>query len=117
MHFILIFLISLPVFANRFTLKETGARFDLLISPENIVFNSEATKRKFTVKKCNEKLAQALNAELLSKLPSKEAVKGLTIYLDEKPIVIDPQSDLAMSALAMDSRILRFIVEEKEACK
>jgi hypothetical protein len=117
MNLILIFLFSLPVFANRFTLKNTGARFDLVISPETIIFNSEANKRKFTVVKCNEKLAQALNAELLAKLPSKQAVKGLTLYLDEKPVVIDSQSDLAMTALAMDSRILRFAVEEKEACK
>lgn len=116
MNLILI-LISLPVFANRFTLKETGARFDLVISPEQIVFNSEAIKRKFPVVKCNSKLAQELNAELFSKLPSQEAVSGLTIYLDENPIVIDPKSDLAMSVLRMDARILRFIVEEKEACK
>lgn len=117
MHIILVLLISLPVFANRFTLKETGARFDLVISPESIVFNSEATKKRFSVVKCNEKLAEALNAELLAKLPSKEAATGLTIHLDEKPIVIDPKSDLAMTALAMDARMLRFIVEEKAACK
>lgn len=117
MHFILTLLISMPVFANRFTLKDSGARFDLKITPELIVFNSEAIKRKFPVKKCNAKLAQDLNAELLAKLPSKEAVSGLTIYLDEKPLVIDPKSELAMSALAMDARILRYVVEEKEACK
>lgn len=117
MNFILLLLISLPVFANRFTLKETGARFDLVISPEQIVFNSEAIKRKFPVTKCNAKLAQDLNAELLAKLPSKETAKGLTIHLNENPIVIDPKSDLAMTALAMDARILRFVVEEKAACK
>ena len=117
MHFILVLLFSLPVFANRFELKETGARFELLITPGLISFNSEATKRKIPINKCNEKLAQALNAELLAKLPSKEANAGLKFQIDEKEINLDPQSDLGKMALMMDARILGFIVEEKKACK
>lgn len=117
MNFILIWLISLPVLANSFSLKETGARFDLSISPNELIFNSEAQKIKIKISKCNLELAKNLNAELLGKLPKKEVVQGLSFYLDEKPIKIDPQSDLAVSALVMDARLLRFIVEEKASCK
>lgn len=117
MRFILIMLISLPAFANSFSLQETGARFELSISPALMSYSSESLKKKFPVVKCNEKLAQELNAELLSKLPSKEVSQGLKFQVDEKEIVIDPKSDLGKIALMMDTRILRFTVEEKEACK
>ncbi len=117
MHFILILLVSLPVFANRFSLPETGARFELVISPVLVGYSSESLKKKFPVVKCNEKLAQALNAELLSKLPPKEVSQGLKLQVDDREIIIDPKSDLGKIVLMMDTRILRFTVEEKEACK
>ncbi len=117
MNFILIWIISLPVFANSFSLKETGSRFDLSISPNELVFNSEAQKIKIKISKCNLDLAKNLNAELLGKLPKKEVVQGLSFYLDEKPIKIDPQSDIAMASLAMDARMLRFLAEERASCK
>ncbi len=117
MNFILILLFSFPIFANRFSLKDTGARFELEISPSIVSFKSESSKRSFKVTKCNVKLAEVLNAELLSKLSSKEVLKGLPFYVDERAVIIDPESDLGKVVLMMDTRILRFAVEEKEACK
>ncbi len=58
-----------------------------------------------------------MNAELISKLPSKEISQGLKLQFDDKEIIVDPQSDLGKIVLMMDTRILRFIVEEKAACK
>lgn len=117
MRLLFFFLISLPVYSNTFQLVDSGARFTLKISKSELTYQSEALFKKFAVKECNLKLAKDLNAELLSKVPSKSEKKGLKLLVDDKEIILGKSSELAGRALAMDSRMIRFTVEEKEACK
>lgn len=117
MRFLFFFLISLPVYSNTFQLVESGARFTLKISKSELTYQSETLFKKFPIKDCNLMLAKDLNAELLSKIPSKSEVKGLKLLVDDKELTLAKSSELATKALAMDSRMIRFIVEEKEACK
>lgn len=117
MKILVLFLISLPVYSNVFSLKETGARFDLEITKTHVTFHSEATDFKTNIRKCNEVLAKTLNGELISKIPNLPAESGMILKVDEKEIQFDPATDLGRMVFAMDARILRFKAEEKEACK
>lgn len=117
MRFLFFFLITLPVYSNTFQLVESGARFTLKISKSELTYESETLFKKFPIKECNLNLARDLNAELLSKIPSRSEERGLKLLVDDKELILGKSSELASKTLAMDSRMIRFIVEEKEACK
>lgn len=112
-----LFLISLPAFSNTFQLVDSGARFTLEITKSDLTYQSEALNKKFTLKDCSLPLAKDLNSELIAKIPSSLPEKGLKFLVDEKEIRVEKNSELASRILAMDSRIIRFVVEEKVACK
>lgn len=117
MKYLLLILISLPAFSNTFQLVDTGARFTLNISKTDLTYQSEAMNKKFSLKDCNLSLAKDLNSEMISKIPSKIPEKGFKFLVDDKEILVDKNSELGSKILAMDSRIIRFAVEEKVACK
>lgn len=117
MKYIALILISLPAYSNTFVLPDTGARFTLKITKTEVKYESEAMTKSFPLKACNLELARKLNGELIEKLPEKSLNAGLKFIVDERELKIAPQSDLASIATMMDPRILRFALEEKEACK
>jgi hypothetical protein len=117
MKFILALFLSIPVYSNTFTLSETGARFTLVINPKEVTYKSEGLKKTIPLKKCNEALAQDLNKEFISRLPSSLPKTGFKFQVDKKELLIDPQTEWGKSLVMMDSRIMRLIIEEKEACK
>ena len=117
MKYLLLSLISLPAFSNSFQLVDSGARFTLKISKSDLTYQSEALNKKFSLKDCSLPLAKDLNSELIAKIPSTLPEKGFKFLVDEKEILVDKKSELAKKILAMDSRIIRFAVEERVACK
>lgn len=117
MKFLLLCLISLPAFSNSFELLDTGSRFTLKISKDSLTYSSEALKKTIPITACNLKLAKELNGELIRKLPRTIASEGVPFKVDNKLIPLSKKDALLHSVLAMDSRILRFTVEEREACK
>jgi hypothetical protein len=116
MKIILAFLITLPAYSNTFKLRQTGARFTLDISPEAIQYESEAITKFLPVKKCNEVLVKTLNSELLADLPGLDLKSGLDFEIDNIPFFIDPDSAFTKNILMMDSRIQRFLLDEKALC-
>lgn len=117
MKYLFLFLISLPAFSNSFELLDTGSRFTLKITKDQLVYSSEALKKSIPLSACSLKLAKELNGELIRKLPRTIASEGVAFKVDDKLIPLAPKDELLHSVLAMDSRILRFTVEEREACK
>lgn len=117
MKFFLLFLISLPVYSNTFQLVDSGARFTLKISKSELAYNSEALSKTFKLKDCSLPLAKDLNSEILALLPAKPSEKGFKFLVDGKEIQVSKEDKLSSKILAMDSRMIRFTVEEKAACK
>jgi len=117
MKLLLLILISLPAYSNTFVLKDTSARFSLSISKSELKYVSEAMTKSFVLNPCNLELAKKLNSEIISNLPDKSSVEGLTFLVDEKEIKIPLKSELASLVTLMDPKILSFAVEEREACK
>ena len=117
MKFLFLFLITLPVYSNTFQLMGSGARFTLKISSKEITYSSEAFTKEFKLKECNLPLAKDLNSELISLIPSNPGDTGLKFMVDGKVINIGKEDKLLERIAAMDSRMIRFSVEEKRACR
>lgn len=117
MKYLFLFLISLPAFSNSFELMDTGSRFTLKITKSELIYSSEALKKTIPLSACSFKLAKELNGELIKKLPRTIASEGVIFKVDDKVIPLSKKDELLHSVLAMDSRILRFTMEEREACK
>lgn len=117
MKYLFVILISLPVYSNTFVLPDTGARFTLKITKTELVYSSEAMTKTIPLKPCNLDLAKRLNGELLNKLPETASANGLKFLVDDKETKLGASSELASLVTMMDPRILRFALEEKEACK
>ena len=117
MKYLALILISLPAYSNTFVLPETGARFSLKITKTDLKYESEAMTKTISLKPCSLDLAKKLNAEIISKLPDKSEKSGLKFLIDDRELMLSPKSELAGLVTMMDPRILRFAIEEKEACK
>lgn len=117
MKYLFLFLISLPAFSNSFELLDTGSRFTLKITKENLTYSSEALKKTIPLSACSFKLAKDLNGEIIRKLPRSIASEGVSFKVDDKLIPLSRKDELLHSVLAMDARILRFTIEEREACR
>lgn len=114
---IIALLISLPVYSNTFQLADTGARFTLKISPQELRYSSEGLSRNFKITDCNRRLARNLNAELLEKLPATAGKEGLKFLVDDKTFFLPANGSLTKLVTMMDPRIHQFALEEKKACK
>lgn len=117
MKFILLFLISLPVYSNSFQLDETSARFKLSISKDKLYFHSESLKTDIALRPCSFPIAKALNNQLISKLPRTFASSGLKFKIDNNEFFLSEKDELAKIVLSMEHKILQFMAEEKTACK
>jgi hypothetical protein len=109
-------ILSVGVSANTFGLKETSNRFTLTINARNLTFISEKRKVERELLPCNLPLVRALNSELLSQIPLKEAPKGLPFQVDGSTYTVSPKGKEARVLLSMDQRIIRYELEEKKAC-
>ncbi len=104
------------LFANTFDLKETSNRFSLVINSRNLTYISEKRKIEADIKACNLPLVRALNAELLSQVPLKNAPKGLPFLVDGNTYFVTLKGKEARVLLSMDNRMTRFQLEEKKTC-
>ncbi len=113
----LIFLICLPAFGNTFELQHTGARFKLTITNTGLTYSSEGLKKTLELSNCSLRLAKELNAELIQALPHESGdTGGIPFLIDDKLIHLSGKQELLSKLLAMDTRVLRFIAEERTLC-
>lgn len=113
----LTFLLATPLLlANTFRLEKTNARFNLKVSHDVVVYESESMSEKWILKDCSRELAKNLNEELFSALPQTENLKGIPFYLDNVRYVLDPKSNLARMAVSMDARMLLFTAMLEKKC-
>lgn len=118
MKFLLLFLITLPAFSNTFELTETGSRFKLVITKNDLMFSSESLNTKVSLRPCSFQLAKNLNNDLLSKLPRTPAAQSsIKIKVDNEDFGLSPKDDFSKIVFSMEQKVSQFLMDERAACK
>jgi hypothetical protein len=113
--FFILILLSNQVLANSFSLKDSSARFELKISKDQLIYESEQLHKTIFINHCNRSLAQKLNTEMLNLIPKMQPEKGIVYFVDDKKMILNSQS--ASHAMSQDEKMLNFFSAEKKLCQ
>ena len=117
MKIFLFFLFISQSYANTFSMQESGARFNLKITRDSLIYRSEMMNEKLKVNRCNFRLVEKLNSSLLGMIPTTDYKNGLTFSVDGNDFVLNADAPSLKTLMNMDQKIMSFLLNERKICR